>query len=118
MRMSVDQINPEEEFPLKSEFGSMLRKRKARRKEFFKLKRLLRSEYGLTAPCWVDKYGDYCDEGDDDAVRLKRFWRRRASRNIKKDCNRQFRRTNRLKMLVSHQKGFYRKATEFWWELD
>jgi len=116
--MNENQLFLEEDFPLKSEFGTMLRKRNARRKEFFKLKRLMYSEYGLTAPCWVDKYGEYCDEGDPDAVRIHRCWRRQESKNIKRYCNRKFRRTNRFRMLVAQQKGFYRKATEFWWELD
>lgn len=51
----------------------------------------------------------------DDAEFYERYWRGKRSKNIKQQCNRKLRRTNKDKI---YQNGEYKKATEFWWELD
>ena len=60
----------------------------------------------------VDKNGDYAF--DEDAVRLKRIYRGKRSKYLKKTCNRKLRRTNLKYHAV--KRGSYRKLTEFWWE--
>ncbi len=44
-----------------------------------------------------------------------RFYRGHASKYLKEQCNRKFRRCSDLDSFS--QKGLYRKHTEFWWEL-
>ena len=45
----------------------------------------------------------------------RRVWRGKRSKDIKKQCNRKLRHTNEEEI---YQNGEYKKATEFWWELD
>ena len=106
----------ETEFPTKKEFGSLERKRRAIRKEHYKLIRLAGMECYYCGVYYVDRRGECCEK--DEAVRIKRFWRGKRSRLIKKNCNRQFRRQKALRMLISNKRGLYRKSTEFWWALD
>jgi hypothetical protein len=105
----------EEEFPKKAEFGTLIRKRLGIRKQYFKRKRMSQSPYYPMSAYLVDKNGDYLSVNElDKAVRYKRQWRGKASKGIKKECNRKFRRN---KTEVSRKGNNYRKATEFWWEL-
>lgn len=53
------------------------------------------------------------DNGKEYVVALHRG---RRSRYLKKLCNRHFRRSSKLGLLVMSEKGAYRKLTEFWWE--
>ena len=55
-------------------------------------------------------------ESDKDEIEhYRRWWRSKRSKQIKKNCNRRLRRTNKDEI---YQNGEYKKATEFWWELD
>ena len=47
-----------------------------------------------------------------------REWRGQRSKFIKRACNRKFRRSNKLNMIVSRHRSIHHKTTEFWWEYD
>ena len=104
------------EFPQKSEFGSLSRKRLAIRKEHFKLIRMVERKHYYCNAYYIDKDGEICDKRT--AVRVLRYWRGKRSHQIKKYCHRRFRRNPNLKMLVSNKRSLHRKSTEFWWEYD
>ena len=110
--MTVEEI----EFPYKDEFGSLVRKRKALRIEHFKLLRMTHGQWYPSGAYYVGRDGYSCNK--DEAIRLKRSWRGKRSKFIKKNCNRKFRRSSKLNMIVSRHKNIMHKATEFWWEYD
>ena len=109
----IDELD--ETFPVKADFGSLSRKRAGIRKQFYRRKRMAVSPYYPMSAYPVDKNGDYLSVNElDKAVRYKRQWRCKASKGIKKLCNRKFRRNQTE---VARKGNNYRKATEFWWEL-
>ena len=62
--------------------------------------------------------GAYEVEDKNGNKRIKRYWRGQRSKSIKKKCNRMLRRSNKLNTLTGSNRGWYRRATEFWWEYD
>ena len=105
-----------EGFPRKEEFGSLGRKRDTIRIYRNKLIRMSKTSYWCSGAYPVDKNGDYCSL--EESIRLKRYWRGQRSHYIKKECNRRFRRSNKLNKIYGKQRGLYRRALEFWWEYD
>ena len=109
-------IVEELEFPQKSEFGSLNRKRLAMQKEHYKLIRMAERKHYYCNAYYIDKDGEICDNRT--AVRAVRYWRGMRSHRIKKYCHRRFRRNPNLRMLISNKRSLHRKATEFWYEYD
>ena len=107
----MDLIEEDMEFPEKSYFGSLSRKRQAIKVEYRRLRRVNRccSCWGTVYP--VNSNGEYDVNGN----RYKRSYRGSRSKYLKKRCNKQLRssRLRNLRLIGN----VYRKATEFWWEL-
>ena len=108
--------NIEESFPTKDEFGSLNRKRRAMKIAGNRLIRMSDSYRRKGGSYPVDENGERCERTE--AIRYKRFWRAKMSKQVKKRCHRRFRRSGKLNMLSGSQKSLNRKATEFWWEFD
>ena len=93
--------------------------RRRRKKERMFLKHLI-SLWQIGHNRWVEvpvagfnKDGEW--ESDKNEIEhYRRWWRGKRSKQIKKNCNRRLRRTSQ----EVYQNGEYKKATEFWWELD
>ncbi len=102
------------DFPKKSNFG----KRALRRKRTSHYKnRLARKVNFASVGYQRTKERKWADEGDEVAY-VERKWRGQRSKHIKRTCNRLFRHSARLRMLVTGCKGILHKTTEFWWEYD
>lgn len=107
------------EFPTKYEVNdSLLRKRAAIRKEYYKIVRITQDEGYPSGAYWYNKDGDWTSVYSEDRFRYKRCYRGKRSSYIKKMCNRKWRRSSKLNMLSSRAKSLNRKATEFWYEYD
>lgn len=110
-----------EDFPTKAEFGTMLRKRRAMRKEYFKLKR---AGYNSGYPwpvAYRSKDRKWCWTGDPDIAYTVRCYRGKRSKHIKTYCHRKFRRAKdfeRDDCFWGAKTNHYRRCQEFWWELD
>ena len=109
-----EDARPIADFPKKSNFG----KRALRRKRTSHYKnRLARKANFASVGYERTKEHKWADEGDEVAY-IERKWRGQRSKHIKRTCNRLFRHSARLRMLVTGCKGILHKTTEFWWEYD
>ena len=112
----MDEFISDEDYTNKSYFGTALRKRKAMHIERYRLIRMSKRSYFRGGGAFfVDADGHYCKS---DGIRLKRYWRGQCSKEIKKRCNRRLRRNKSIRDIAFHQRGKYRRCTEFWWEYD
>ncbi len=48
---------------------------------------------------------------------IKRGYRGKASRYLKKECNRHFRHSSKFSMFSTKERSLYKKAKDFWWDL-
>ena len=102
----IDEI--EESFPVKADFGSLLRKRRAMKKERARIQRIIIGN-GRHSAYSVNAKG---------STRLVRAYRDATQRKTKVISNRIFRRSQKMNMVVYHQKGTYRKhVSEFIWDI-
>ena len=99
------------EFPTKEEISSLRKKRERMRKNYFRMRRLVENPHCWDVCCYNDNDVNWCER--DEAVYMKRYYRRRESRWLKKQCNRKFRREG----IVTSSRGAQHKITEFWWML-
>lgn len=93
-------------------FTPMTRAERRRRNRAYKkhLEKLYTDSSGF--PCGASK--KETDRGE----HIVRAWRGQRSKCIKKNCNRRFRRNNKLNMIVTRNRNIQHRATEFWHEYD
>ena len=94
-------------------------KARERRKKELGYRSYLKRMFKMLGDKWRAGFAGLTKDGKwasdpDDAEFYERYWRGKRSKQIKKNCNRKLRRTNN----EAYQNGEYKKATEFWWELD
>ena len=99
---------------LYASYKSDLGKRDSRRRRTARYKKRLRALARL--PFYPS--GASIEESGAGKEYARRYYRGLRSKYIKKECNRQFRRSSKLNMLVMSARGGYRRVTEFWWEYD
>lgn len=93
--------------------------REKRRKEN-NYKKHIKDLFQYSKDRWVEvkvKARDKNNKWEKDPEKIKcylRTWREQRSKDIKRQCNKKLRRDKEN----AYQNGEYKKATEFWWELD
>ncbi len=102
------------DFPTKEELkGTRNKKRRSQKKERNKLIRLVHeSGYPSGGAYPVDKNGRFT-EGK--PAYIKRFYRHRTSKSIKRACHRKLRHSKKL--VRETRRSTLRRCTEYWWEL-
>ena len=112
----TEEIEDIEEFPEKSEFGSLSRKRNAIRIAALRAKKMAQAKWWRAGAFLTNTGREYCDN-ESDGVYWKRIWRTSRSGKIKKLCNRRLRRNTDIQIeSITKERAAYRKETEFWWE--
>ena len=93
--------------------------REKRRKEN-NYKKRVKDLFQYSKDRWVEvkvEARDKNNKWETDPEKIKcylRTWREQRSKDIKRQCNKKLRRDKEN----AYQNGDYKKATEFWWELD
>lgn len=79
------------------------------------LQKLAQNAWFPSGAMFVNEDGYHCNENDPDMCYIKRYYRGKRSKDIKRHNNRKFRRSGKYKY-ISGKPSTYRKCTGFWWE--